>query len=100
MSETTPSETTTTKTAPAAAKPASDRPATKKPAKRRVVESEDDCLSASLFALKAGSVENAKKALQELQSLHAETLKFVIACGSIDDALERLDGLTERLQAA
>ena len=97
MSETTAATTPT----PAPAKPASDRPAPRKPAKRRVAEpSGDDCLAASLFALKTGSIENAKKALQELHAQHAETLKFVIDCGGFDDALERLDDLAERLQAA
>jgi len=91
------SETTTTA---APAKAASDRSAAKKPAKRRVLEPEDDCLTASLFALKTGSIDNAKKALQELHAQHAETLKFVIDCGGFDDALERLDDLAERLQAA
>ena len=92
------SDTTTTTAAPA--KPTSDRPAAKKPAKRRAVEPEDDCLTASLFALKTGSIDNAKKALQELHAKHAETLKFVIECGGVEDALERLDGLAELLQAA
>ena len=96
MSETTAATAPT----PAPAKPASDRPA-RKPAKRRVAEpSGDDCLTASLFALKTGSIEHAKKALQELQAQHAETLKFVIDCGGFDDALERLNDLAERLQAA
>jgi len=76
----------------------SERPARKKPAKP--VASDDDCLAASFFALKRGSIDGAKKALQSMQSQHPDTIQFAITCGGIDEALERLDELAERLEAA
>jgi hypothetical protein len=93
----------TTTVAPPA-KPASEKPAAKKAPPKRRVESrgdvEDPCLAASFFALKTGSIDNAKKALQELHAQHAESLRFVIECGGYEDAIDRLDELAERLQAA
>jgi hypothetical protein len=76
-----------------------EKPAAKKPSKR-VTASEDECLAASFFALKTGSVVNAKKVLQELNAQHAATIKFIVDCGGLDDAVERLDELAERLEAA
>lgn len=61
---------------------------------------ETDCLAASFFALKSGGVENAKKALEELHRQHAATIKFVIECGGVNEALDRLDRISEHLQAA
>ena len=87
-------------TTAAPTKPAGERPAAKKATVKRRLESQDDCLTASLFALKAGSIESAKRALQELHARHADTLKFVVECGGVEDAIGRLDELAERLQAA
>jgi hypothetical protein len=61
---------------------------------------ESECLAASFFALKSGGVDNAKKALQDLHRQHASTIKFVIQCGGVDEALDRLDRISEHLQAA
>jgi len=84
---------------PAAERAAQERLAKKAPAKRRV-ETGDPCLAASLFALKAGSIESAKRSLEELRAQHAETLRFVVLCGGFESALDRLDELADRLQAA
>jgi hypothetical protein len=86
-------------TEPSIAPAKNDKPSTKKPQSKRSGGG-DECLAASFFALKAGSVVNAKKALDELNAQHAATIKFIVDCGGIDEAVQRLDELAERLEAA